>query len=254
MKTVKRRFFIVFAIMIMAMLCPQTVQAANMKLNHKKLVMNIDETKTLKVTGGKKKVQWKSSDPAVAKISKNGKVRAKKAGSATITAKVNAKKLTCRVTVKKSKGKGSVNSSIKKQAKQNAKIYAKQISEMVKETNRYRKKKGLSTLRENKKLTEIACYRSIEMAREDKMTHIRPDGTKVKDLMKQYKFKFRSVKENVGYEYDSGGLEADPGFVEEWYESTPHRRNMFAKNMKEIGIGIAYADECTVYYTQLFVY
>lgn len=255
MKTAKKLFFIFFMIMIMVSICPFTAQAANLKLNHKELVMNINDTKILKVTGnGKKKIQWKSSDSAVVKIGKEGKLKAKKAGTVTITAKVKSKKLTCKVTVKESGIKSGVNSRMKKQAKQNAKIYTKQIEEMIKDTNYYRKKKGLSKLKENKKLTEIACYRSIEMAQEDKMTHVRPDGTKVKDLMKQYGFKFHVVKENVGYEYDSEGVDVNPDFVEEWYESTSHRRNMFTKNMKEIGIGIAYADESTIYYTQLFVY
>lgn len=56
---------------------------------------------TLKVkNAGKAKVKWTSSNKKVATVSKVGKVTAKKAGKATITAKVGKKKLTCKVTVK----------------------------------------------------------------------------------------------------------------------------------------------------------
>ena len=59
------------------------------------------KTFTLKVKNiGKSKVKWTSSNKKVATVSKAGKVTAKKAGTATITAKVGKKKLTCKVTVK----------------------------------------------------------------------------------------------------------------------------------------------------------
>lgn len=52
-----------------------------------------------------KKAVWKSSKPAVATVNSNGKVTAKKAGKATITATVNGKSLTCAVTVTKKTAK-----------------------------------------------------------------------------------------------------------------------------------------------------
>lgn len=55
---------------------------------------------TLKVKNAPgKKIGWKSSNKKVATVSKKGKVTAKKAGSATITATVAGKKLTCKVKV-----------------------------------------------------------------------------------------------------------------------------------------------------------
>ncbi len=50
------------------------------------------------------KVTWKSSNKSVAAV-KNGKVTAKKKGTAKITATVRGKKLTCKVTVKAKTGK-----------------------------------------------------------------------------------------------------------------------------------------------------
>ena len=61
------------------------------------------QTFTPKVTMGKgdKVVSWKSSNKKVATVSKTGKVTAKKAGTAKITATIGKTRLTCTVNVKK---------------------------------------------------------------------------------------------------------------------------------------------------------
>lgn len=74
--------------------------AASLKINKKKLTLTIGKSYKLKIKGSKKKVAWKSSSKKVATVTKKGKVTAKKAGKATITAKVNSKKFRCKVTVK----------------------------------------------------------------------------------------------------------------------------------------------------------
>lgn len=73
------------------------------KINKKKLTLNKGETYQLKIVGTKKKVTWKSNKPIVVKVNSKGKVTAKKAGTAKITAKVNGKKYICTVTVKDKK-------------------------------------------------------------------------------------------------------------------------------------------------------
>lgn len=55
----------------------------------------------LKVSGTSKKIKWSSSKKSVATVSSKGVVRAKKKGTATITAKVGGKKLKCKVKVTK---------------------------------------------------------------------------------------------------------------------------------------------------------
>lgn len=56
-------------------------------------------TKQLKVNGTTKTVTWVSGNKAVATVSSLGKVTAKAAGTATITASVAGKKLYCKITV-----------------------------------------------------------------------------------------------------------------------------------------------------------
>jgi len=76
--------------------------ASSVKLNKTKVAVVVGGTAQLKVSGTKKTVTWSSSDKAVATVSKKGLVTAKKAGKATVTAKVGSKKLKCTVVVKAS--------------------------------------------------------------------------------------------------------------------------------------------------------
>lgn len=80
-------------------------EAATIKLNAKKKSLKVGKTYTLKVSGTKKKVTWSSDKKSVATVNSKGKVTAKKAGTATITAKVAGKKLTCKITVTKPENK-----------------------------------------------------------------------------------------------------------------------------------------------------
>ena len=86
-------------------------QAAKKKpaLSKKKAVITVGKTLTLKVKNisKKTKVTWKSKNKKIATVSKKGKVKAKKAGTAKITAsfRYQGKKYVknCKVTVKKKK-------------------------------------------------------------------------------------------------------------------------------------------------------
>lgn len=94
---------LVFSLVVgMFAACASSVCAAGKKvaISATKMTLRVGQSKKLTVSNAKK-VTWKSSAKAVASVNKNGKVTAKKAGSATITARAAGKKLTCRVTVKK---------------------------------------------------------------------------------------------------------------------------------------------------------
>ena len=78
------------------------ITVADIKLNKTKATLKKGKSLTLKATvsGKSKKVTWKSSNSKIASVSKTGKVTAKKAGTATITAKANGVTTTFKVTVK----------------------------------------------------------------------------------------------------------------------------------------------------------
>lgn len=91
----------------------QTCNVTVVGLNKTKLSIAIGENSTLKVDGAKKVSDWKSSKTSCVTV-KNGKVTAKKTGTAKITVKADGVTLTCTVTVKKSPTKVTVKVNGKK--------------------------------------------------------------------------------------------------------------------------------------------
>lgn len=81
------------------------VVPTSVALNKTTLTLDTGKTSTLKATvypsnAANKKCTWRSSNTSVATVDSNGKVTAKKAGTATITVKTsNGKTATCKVTV-----------------------------------------------------------------------------------------------------------------------------------------------------------
>lgn len=73
------------------------------KLNKTSVTLQVGKTVQLKLKGTAKKVTWTSSNKKIATVTKKGKVTAKKAGKATITAKAGKKKYKCKIIVKAKK-------------------------------------------------------------------------------------------------------------------------------------------------------
>jgi len=103
MKQAKKVLAIILTLVLSISIIPMTsVSAAKkVKLNKTKATIYVGKTVTLKLKNNKKKIKWSSSNKKVATVTKNGKVKGKKAGKTTITAKVGKKKYRCRVTVRK---------------------------------------------------------------------------------------------------------------------------------------------------------
>ncbi|MDD3172846.1 MAG: Ig-like domain-containing protein [Herbinix sp.] len=106
MKKIKK--LVVALLIVFAMIAPITLpvsgtyvvaEAATVSISKKTLKLDIGQTATLKISGTKSKVSWKSSDKEIATVTSKGVVLGYSAGNATITATVNKKKYTCKVTV-----------------------------------------------------------------------------------------------------------------------------------------------------------
>ena len=81
--------------------CKVLIKKGSVKLNKTALKLDLNESETLKLTGTKDKIYWRTSNASVAVVSKSGKVTVQGEGIATITAQVNDNKYTCKVTIKK---------------------------------------------------------------------------------------------------------------------------------------------------------
>ncbi len=136
MKKKKKLLLIVMLIAVMAL--PITVNAA-IKLNKKKVTLTVGKTVQLKVKGTKAKVKWSSSNKKIATVSSKGKVKAKKVGKATITAKIGKKKYRCKITVNPKPGEGGTTtpgdgSTTQSDGGQSATVPKKTIQQLDAET------------------------------------------------------------------------------------------------------------------------
>ncbi|WP_455713992.1 Ig-like domain-containing protein [Anaerosporobacter sp.] len=86
------------------------VKVENVSISSKSKTVSAGSSFTLKLNGNTQKVSWSSSNNKVASVTSSGKVKGVAAGKATITAKVDNKKLTCTVTVKKKSTKSELES------------------------------------------------------------------------------------------------------------------------------------------------
>ena len=89
---------LLFTFSIMAFTSLKVEAAGAVKLNKKKIVLEMGSTYKLKVKNTTAKVKWSSSDKKVVKV-KSGLLTPVAVGSTKVTAKVNGKKYTCKVTV-----------------------------------------------------------------------------------------------------------------------------------------------------------
>ena len=79
--------------------CKVTVQAP--KLNKTAVTLKVGQTYQLKLSGTNQKITWKSSNSKIVTVNKAGKLSARSAGNATITAQVNGIRFVCKVKIQK---------------------------------------------------------------------------------------------------------------------------------------------------------
>lgn len=100
-KTKKLLSLVIMICVILASIAPVQTQAS-VKLNATSKTLSVGQSFVLKVSGTFERVKWSSNKSSVASVNQSGKVTAKKAGNATIKAKVSGKTLKCKVKVKSS--------------------------------------------------------------------------------------------------------------------------------------------------------
>ncbi len=100
MKKVVRIIVIFLVAIFMSAIMQTKSNAADIEISKTKKTLYVGAEYNLKITGTNKKTTWTSSNKKVATISSKGRVKAKKKGTAEITAKVGKQKLKCSIKVK----------------------------------------------------------------------------------------------------------------------------------------------------------
>ena len=103
----KKRSICLCLLLLGMLLLPCRADAA-IKLSKSSKNLVVTQSYKLKLKGTSKKASWTSANPAVATVSSKGKVKAIKAGSTVITAKVGSKAYSCKIKVRKPELKDAI--------------------------------------------------------------------------------------------------------------------------------------------------
>ncbi len=119
-------------------------------------------------------------------------------------------------------------------------------AEILKLTNGKRKKRGLTLLKVNRQLVCLARKQSANMAQNRQLSHT-VNGKGLAYRIEKSGYPYRHVGENV-----ARSKRPPPQVVRLWMKSQGHRVNILNPNFREIGIGIATAENGDKYFTQVY--
>lgn len=119
---------------------------------------------------------------------------------------------------------------------------------ILKLVNEARIESGLTPLRINEELNNIAIMKAKDMAEEEILSHISKKYGMTFNLIKANGMKFSAAGENIARWHDT------PEFVvERWLNSKGHRENILNSNYDETGIGMAKDKEGKNYWVEIFI-
>lgn len=120
--------------------------------------------------------------------------------------------------------------------------------------NAVRAERGLEALSAREDLATVADSHSRDMAERGYLSHTSPEGETMTDRYERFDVDCRGWAENILYNYasDESPTAAARRSVDQWMESTGHRRNILSTSWTAEGIGAAVADDGRLYVTQNF--
>lgn len=255
MKPKKKKYILPILFLSVALVLVLTAPAGEITakskpiLNKKKVTLKAGSSTRLRLKHNSQKVKWSSSRKKVASVSSRGLVRAKKRGTAKITAKAGGRRYICRVTVRaarngtrKSEKNAQPNTTTQSQTAvqsqttaepqatpepDQTQTYARQVLELV---NKERAAQGLETLTLDTSLCEAAAARAKEIT--ELFSHTRPNGQTCFTILKEYDISYRAVGENI-----AAGQSTPQNVMQSWMNSEGHRANILSASYNKLGVG-----------------
>ncbi|MEC5423907.1 CAP domain-containing protein [Virgibacillus sp. C22-A2] len=112
-------------------------------------------------------------------------------------------------------------------------------------TNEERRREGLSELKEDPSLSEVAKEKSKDMQSNGYFSHTSPNYGSPFDMMRDFGVSYQSAGENIAQ-----GQRSPDVVVQEWMNSEGHRENILNGGFTHIGVG--YVEDGN-YWTQMFI-
>lgn len=106
---------------------------------------------------------------------------------------------------------------------------------------------GLSALKLDPALCELARLKSRDMHEKNYFAHTSPTYGSAANMLRTFGYSFTSVAENIAHHATVEKSQAA------FMSSAGHRRNVLGTQWSKVGIGVWYDSQGFVYVTQLFV-
>ncbi len=110
---------------------------------------------------------------------------------------------------------------------------------LLKDINRIRVMNGRKPLRLDQRTTHVARARSRDMAAKRYFAHVEPDGDNAKRILGRRAIGASEVTENIGHTVGLSLRQGSRRMARWWYLSPPHRKQMLARDINYVGIGVA---------------
>jgi Cysteine-rich secretory protein family len=107
--------------------------------------------------------------------------------------------------------------------------------------NKARRRRGLSPLRANRRLTRAATLHSVSMVRRHFFSHFEPGGASPLDRIQGSGYLAGAhayvYGENIGF--GERRTSSARSMMRAWMNSSPHRANILTRGFREVGLGVA---------------
>lgn len=120
--------------------------------------------------------------------------------------------------------------------------------EVIRLVNVERQKAGLSALKTNVELSNVARIKSNDMKDKGYFSHTSPTYGSPFDMMKSFGIRYSYAGENIAM-----GQRTPEEVMRGWMNSQGHRNNILNPNFTEIGVGYAVDKNGRAYWTQMFI-
>ena len=110
---------------------------------------------------------------------------------------------------------------------------------VLKDINRIRVRNGRKLLAIDERTSRVARARSVDMATRRYFAHVEPDGDDAGRILGRRGVQAKIVTENIGHTIGPKLKVGKRQMAKWWYRSPPHRRQMLARDINYIGVGVA---------------
>lgn len=146
--------------------------------------------------------------------------------------------------VKNSSGRYVWVSSSKKISSVKSKKYKKVELEIIRLVNIERKKRGLTTLKQENNLQQMAYVRNYDMVQQNYFSHVSPKYGRWVNFLYSSEYDFDFAGENI-----AAGFVTARAFVKAWMNSPTHRANILEPRFRKIAVAVSSGNSKSYYST-----